>query len=53
MLIVYIIDNIIYAWTYGLKKKSRVSSLFYETVLIFILMALCVVEIIKKNFRFN
>jgi hypothetical protein len=53
LLMVYILDNTVYACAYGLKKKERIKSLCIETTLILTIMGLNVYELVDTNMRFN
>ena len=53
LLLVYILDNTVYACAYGLKKKERIKSLCIETCLIFAIIGLNVYELVDTNMRFS
>lgn len=53
LVILYIIDNTIYACAYGLHKKERVISLVLETILELGIIAINVIEIVDQNRRFS
>lgn len=49
----YVVDNMAYACTYGLKKKIRIYHLSFETLLITVIIAFKIIELNDVNIRFR
>lgn len=53
LLTIFIVDNCLYAYTFGIEKRVRQFHLAFEFLLIAIIMTLSVIEIFNTNIRFR
>lgn len=53
LLLIFIVDNLMYAYTFGLNKRARVYHLAFEFTLIFILLGFTIAEIFVRKLRFK
>jgi hypothetical protein len=53
ILLIYIADNTLYTYTYGIKKKVRIYHLIFEYSLLLTIMIMSLIEILDKGVRFR